>query len=318
MLKRVSIGLRSKLGVEDGNCIALLAKSDPYYYVFGDGVVAAGAIFAAIPPFSTAKELASLLPALRVDWLCVQGEFMDVTLAACEEEGGGFPAERIICFDDDFPSPHPGISQITFKQLLESDEQVWENRAALRDPSSTAFRMPSSGTTGLAKAIEISQAASIARVVIPSKSEEQQEVEKFLHCNGFFHVTGLAAFAQAVVGSHTVYPCHFSDAARILDAIEKHAITSVLFSPQVMERVTVYCKTDGSQRAKLRTIKRVVTSGSAARLDIQQAMKSLLFGDAILQISYGTTEAGNIAATPKGENFTPGFVGRIHPAQEVR
>ena len=65
-VKRIAVGLRAMcVAMQDG--VALLSHNDIYYYVLGDGAIAAGAAFAGIPTFVKQSELANCIVAAQVN-----------------------------------------------------------------------------------------------------------------------------------------------------------------------------------------------------------------------------------------------------------
>ncbi|KJY02164.1 hypothetical protein TI39_contig89g00002 [Zymoseptoria brevis] len=136
-VKRIAVGLKTA-GLQPLDCVCLLSRNDIYYWALGDGVAAAGGIICPIASFAKVDKIRPKQVS---------------------------PPSHIFLFDVQIPAPADSNQRHTLSHLLTSDEAAWhppsQDSTSLQQPCVLLF---SSGTTGHAKAVSLSQAALIARV----------------------------------------------------------------------------------------------------------------------------------------------------------
>jgi len=316
VVKRAAVGL-SKIGVTNGQCVALWSRNDIYYHILGDGVVAAGAIFSGFASFMTRNEMTRLLHAADVSWLVAEPDLLDEALLAANDVG--IDTSHVLAFDPPGLPEYSG-AQVGFSQLLANDEDTRKPYKGFdtRQPE-TCFRLLTSGTTGVPKAAELSHAAQMARIrsPIPSWKGPSSEV-RWLQVVGMYHLTSLYASNSAVIGDHTTYITASPDPRSIIDNIELHSITSTLLPPHIMESITAAIKAGYKSRNALASLRAISVVGTIARKDSLTEFKALLPSHAILQTPYGSTEMGIISMVYPNMSFIPGFIGIPAPGVEMQ
>ena len=105
LVKRTAVGLRA-LGVAEHDGVASLSHDGIYYYVLGDGVAAAGAIFGGIPTFVKQSQLASCITTAQVKRLVVAAEFLELALTTVQSLG--IDKSRVIVFNPPGLEPYCG------------------------------------------------------------------------------------------------------------------------------------------------------------------------------------------------------------------
>lgn len=309
LIKRIAVGLRS-LGVAENDGVALLSHNDIYYYVLGDGVVAAGAIFAGIPTFVKEDELASCITAAQVKWLFVAAEFLELALTTAQSLG--IDKSRVIVFDPPGLEPYCG-PQPHLREILNADESLWQNPYCGKDPKHvTAFRLFTSGTTGSMKAAEISHASRLVRLG-PTDSTGSSQDKRALHILGLYHIGGQYICNQACEGKVCAYISCADNAPTLLDQIQSFSITFIILPPRMMEAATAAIHHRIRSRETLHSLKGVVVGGTPSRTEAVKAFYALLPSHAGMLTGYGSTEAGPVTGTPAGPPWEQGYTGYVPP-----
>ena len=312
-VKRIAVGPRT-IGVAEQDGVALLSQNDIYYYVLGDGAIAAGAIFAGIPTFVKGSELASCIAAAQVEWLFVAVEFLELALTTAQSLG--INMSRVIVFDPPGLEPYCG-PQPRFSRILSADENLWQNPNQGKDPKAlTSLRQFTSGTTGTMKAAEISHATQITRLYPPDSAASPSIGA--LQIIGIYHVSGQKTCNRACAGKLRAYISSVDDAPTILDRIESFGIALTTLPPRSMEAVTAAIHAGIRSREALHSLSLIVIGGSPSRKEAVEAFTSLLPSHARVSFGYASTEAGLVSMTPTGTPGIPGYAGVIAPDVEVK
>lgn len=311
------MGLNAAGGTEQEG-VALLSRNDIYYYVLGDGAVAAGGAFAGIPSFVKQTELVTAITAAQVKWLFVAPEFLDLALATVQIQGPGKPdSTTVIVFDPPGLEPYRGSHPSLRKIMNVADESLFLNPNEGKDPIiRTAFRLFTSGTTGSVKAAEISHATQLARIdhnFCPSP-----HVGRALQIIGMYHISGLMPSCRACLGKSTLYVSTTEDAATVLDRIQSLGITSAMLPPRIMAAIADIINRGWRPLETLQSLRFVTFGGALCRKEIIEAFTRFLPSHASLICSYGSTESGPISAAACNTQWTIGNVGFPAPGVEVK
>ena len=313
-IKRIAVGLRA-IGVAEQDCVALLSHNDIYYYVLGDGAIAAGATFAGIPTFVKQSELASCIAAAQVKWLFVAVEFLD--LALTEAQSLGIDKSRVMVFDPPGLEPYAG-PQPHLREIMNADESLWQNPYQGKDPKTlTALRLFTSGTTGTMKAAEISHAAQLTRLGPQNNVLWPHEV-RALQIIGIYHITGQSTCNRAFAGSLCAYLSTAEDAPTILDKIQSFDITMTTLPPRKIEEITTAIHAGIRPRETLQSLNTVVLGGAPSRKETVEAFTALLPSHARLRTGYASTESGLVSMAPTDLPCVPGYVGVVAPGVELK
>ncbi|KID92676.1 AMP-dependent synthetase/ligase [Metarhizium guizhouense ARSEF 977] len=308
-VKRVAVGLR-EAGVADRDGVGLLSPNDIYFHVFGDGAIAAGAVFVPVPGFVKEADLANCITSGDVKWLFASPELIELALATAETLA--MDKSRILVFDPPGLDPYNG-PKLSFSRLMEADETVWRNPYNGQDPRTlTAIRLFTSGTTGKNKAAETSHATQVARLdsdhaLLPLGS-------KVLQITGIYHVSGQTVCNRACAGMLTAYVSRVdNDPATILDKIQVYGIDAVLFPTVSIKKLTAAILDGVRPRDTLQSLRYVTFGGSFCGTPVLEALKDLLPREAHLRPVYGSTESWFASIA---QDWTPGYVGS--PMEDVQ
>lgn len=207
-----------------GECVALLSPADIYYYVLGNGVVAAGGVFAPISPSGTRSELAKRLASADAKWIFAAPEVLEDVIAAAEAVG--VPSSQILLFDAALRVSD--ASRKCFSSLLRSNGTARGlNDCTKSSGDRTCYRFLTSGSTGSPKEVDISHKALIARCQYSLRAKKEHRV-KTLQFIDFHHVTASAACNSGALGFQTVYCSRQNSAISVIDNVSKYGIENVV------------------------------------------------------------------------------------------
>lgn len=161
--KRVAAGLQ-KAGLQPGDRVLVYSGNALFYPVILQGILMAGGVFTGANPTYVARELAHQLKDSHPRFMLSSGASLDVALDAASKVG--FSKDNIFIFDDEIYQGS-GASRLGVKYWdvivasnLEGSQFQW---ARPSDPkNTTAVINYSSGTTGVAKGVEITHYNYIA------------------------------------------------------------------------------------------------------------------------------------------------------------
>ncbi len=181
-------------------------------------------------------------------------------------------------------------------------------------PDLTALMLYTSGTTGRAKAAELSHANLTAIISSLDQAWGWRSDDVVLHVLPIFHAHGLVMGLHGAlnVGATTIAYRKF-DAGQTLAAIQGRGISVFMGVPTVHARLLEAARFKDVDLSHLR----LITSGSA-RLseDLFEAFRNR-FGYELVE-RYGLTETGILLSNPLAGDRRPGWVGVPLPGVEVR
>ena len=292
----------ARLGVSDGDRIALICGNGHPFVVGYFAALGLGAVIIPLNPTSPApelqRELAAVEPVVAIIDRSAAASWRDV-------DAGQLPALRtVISVDGD-------AADESFEALLEAEPAEVTDV----DPDHLAVLMFTSGTAGAPRAAmlthgnllsNIEQARSTTNRVSPD--DVVYGVIPLYHIFGLNVVLGLTMS----VGATLVLVQRF-DPATALESIRSRGVTVVPGSPAVW---VAFAHFDEAPSDSLATV-RLALSG-AAKLPVSVAERVLeRFGVAIAE-GYGLTEASPIVTSSAGLPPLFGSVGRVLNGVEVR
>ncbi|KAK7246147.1 hypothetical protein RIF29_41007 [Crotalaria pallida] len=145
-----------------------------------------------------------------------------------------------------------------------------------------------SGTTGKPKGVTLSHGAliiqSLAKIAMVGYSED----DVYLHTAPLCHIGGLSsALAMLMVGGCHVLTPKF-DAKSAVEAIEQHAVTSLITVPAIMASLISIVRHKKTWKGG-ETVKRILNGGGSLSLELIKDT-SIFFHKAKLVSAYGMTE----------------------------
>ncbi len=214
---RVATGLRAR-GLGDGGKVAVFAPNGPLGYAAVIGVLRAGAAWVALNPKSEENELAQLLGLLDCDYLIYAAGFRERARALLARNA---QIRGSVEFADD---------------ELGRELEAWLGPAGERapaldhDPERKLMFLGSSGTTGLPKAISVSdrQFCTMSLGFNAHMKEEGRPV--YLMATPMTHAAGTVGFPTLGEGG-TIVVHDGVRAPALLDSIERDRVTRLFLPP---------------------------------------------------------------------------------------
>jgi acyl-CoA synthetase (AMP-forming)/AMP-acid ligase II len=186
----------------------------------------------------------------------------------------------------------------------------------LGNPGDVALLLPSSGTTGLPKLVQLTHRGVVANLCQTAAVYPYAEGERVLGLAPFFHSMGLiVVLLHALASGATVVSMPRFDAEAMLRAIQDHGISQVLIPPPVLQFLAYHPVVD---RFDLSSLKLVGCGGAPPGADLTRAAADRL-GCPVAE-GYGMTEASPmIAVSPlEREDVRHGSVGLLMPGTEAQ
>ncbi|SMQ56365.1 unnamed protein product [Zymoseptoria tritici ST99CH_3D7] len=313
-VKRIAVGLKTA-GLRHLDCVCLLSRNDIYYWILGDGVAAAGGIICPIASFAKVDEIVRQLQTVDAKWIFVEPDLLETTTTAASK--AGIPPSHIFLFDAQIPAPADFNQDLTLSHLLTSDLAAWhppsqDSTSSLQEPCVLLF---SSGTTGHAKAVSLSQSALIARFNLHFKHGQHfPPGERTLHYIAQQHASSQSVHNYATTGAARLYITRRQDASSIIHLIQAYAITRIMVHPQMLEEMPVVLRHGGGDREMLKSLRSVASGGGIARPQALKEFQDLLQDpDAHVSSAWGATEIGFFPSSSKSQPAMEGYVGIVPP-----
>jgi acyl-CoA synthetase (AMP-forming)/AMP-acid ligase II len=192
-----------------------------------------------------------------------------------------------------------------------------ERRAAAvtaDDPSDVLF---TSGTTGRAKGVVQTHGRTLCVATDWLDMAGLSTADRYLMVNPYFHMFGLKSGILASVGAGvTMFPVATFDVARVLETVEREAITVLPGAPTIYQSILDY---PGRGRHDLSSLRLAVTGAAEIPVELIRRVRTELPFDTVIA-GYGLTEGGTATATsPDDDDETIATtVGRARPTFELR
>jgi acyl-CoA synthetase (AMP-forming)/AMP-acid ligase II len=288
---RVAGGLAAR-GVARGDVIALHLPNLPEFPIALHGALRAGAVVTTASPLFTARELGDQLRRSQARLLVTAGG----PLAATAREAAGAT------------------------EVLELDELLalaGAPPAQRPDPDAAAVLLPSSGTTGLPKLVELTHRALVANLVQMELPFPAFEGGRLLGLAPFFHSMGLQCVLHRGLGAGAtiVALARFELEATLL-AMEEHRVDQALVAPPLLAALVNHPVVYGYDLSSL-----TLLGSGGAPLDpgLERAAGERFA--CVVGSGYGISEAGPLVAVPsfhEPEAIRVGTCGRLIPATEAQ
>jgi acyl-CoA synthetase (AMP-forming)/AMP-acid ligase II len=263
-----------ELGVEPGDCVALLAPNSVEWVVASLGISSAGAAVVPLNPRWQPEEVVDVVRRARCRVWLVHDELVDSTTAPTDE-------------------PAPAARVATLSALARADAATAVVDARMRavgadDPSHVQF---TSGTTGRPKGAVLCHGAMVTTtqswvdIVGVGPDDRYPIVSPMSHIGG--HKTGVLA---AMTAGATSLPVARFDPAHLLDLVEAERAT-VLQGPPTMFQALLDCVEQRSRAP--RTLRVAVTGSAPIPPPLLRRMVTTL-GLEHVHAGYGLTEATGV------------------------
>jgi acyl-CoA synthetase (AMP-forming)/AMP-acid ligase II len=290
-VERVAGGLAAR-GVGRGDVVALHLPNLIEFPIALHGALRAGAAVTTASPLFTARELGSQLRRARARLLVTAGG----PLAATAREAAG------------------GIEVLELGELL---ALAGPPPAERPDPGAAAVLLPSSGTTGLPKLVELTHRALVANLVQMELPFPAFEGGRLLGLAPFFHSMGLQCVLHRglAAGAAIVALARF-DLEDTLGAIQEHRVDQALAAPPLVAALVnhpVVAEYD------LSSLTLVGSGGAPLDPGLERAAGERFRCQ--IGSGYGITEAGPLVAAPSfhdPEGVRIGSCGRLIPGTEAQ
>ena len=242
-------GALRKLGIGNGERVAMLSLNSDRYFEYFFAVPWAGGVFVPINIRLAAPEVAFWLNDSGSEILLVDNRFLPLL----EELKGKLDSVREVIYVGDGPAPD-GLHH--YEDLLTEAEPVED---ALRGYDDLAGLFYTGGTTGRSKGVMLSHRNLVFNNMNAIHTFDYWTGMRWLHACPMFHIAGgIAIFGVTQVsGSHIVIPTFSAEAA--LRTIQDKKVTDTLFVPTM---VNMFVNHPDVERYDLSTLKAMAYGAS--------------------------------------------------------
>ncbi len=168
-------------------------------------------------------------------------------------------------------------------------------------PNSPAAIIYTSGSTGLPKGAVYSQANFAAQIDMLTDTFQLRPDEIDLPAFPLFALIDCLVGVTAIIPDMNFPAPAKVNPRRVIDAINKFSVSNMFASPIMLDRMANYGL---KQNIKLMSLKRVITAGAPAPVQVLEKFKELLPSEACLFGIYGATEALSISMIESTEILT--------------
>ncbi len=317
---RVASGLR-RLGVGEGDCVAILLPNTPHFITVAYGAMAIGARACLLNPLWSPFQVEESVRSLKARVVVVQDLLLDrvkrlppdvdLIVAGIGDYGGGlFKAQAAL---GRILGRIPGAPRraVRYRSLLRG-EPLAETCSC--DPSKTvAAMLYTGGTTGTPKAVMLSHKNIVANIIYQRVWFNRREASDrvlgllpFFHAYGFGSILGLSIN----IAAHLILMPHF-DPERLVDLVLRYRINLIPGAPTVY--IMLLKRVKEEKLARLRGVAEICFSGaSPLPVEIMKRWENIT-GCRIVE-GYGLTETSPVAAAnPIYGKRKPGSIGLPMP-----
>jgi acyl-CoA synthetase (AMP-forming)/AMP-acid ligase II len=288
-VERAAGGLTAR-GFGPGDVLALHLPNLPEFPIALHAGLRAGGVVTCASPLFTVRELADQLRRARARIVVTVGPLAETSRAAAAEAG------------------NPEV--LDLGELLAGGGEPPAERP---DPTEVALMLPSSGTTGMPKLVELTHRALVANLVqtqIPYPSGEDQ---RLLGLAPFFHSMGLSCVLHhGLANGATVVTLARFEMEALFQAMAEHRVTHALVPPPLL---MAFAHAD----ADLSALRMLGVGGAPVTAAQEEAAVDRL--GVFVGQGYGMTEAGpliSVAPLSEPDRLRHGTAGVILPCTEVR
>ena len=276
-------GALKKLGINDGQRVAILALNGDRYFEYFYAVPWAGGVFVPINIRLAPPEVAYWLNDSGTEILLVDDQFLPV-VAALE---GQLETLKHTIYIGDGETP---VGMLGYEDLMSEATPVDD---ALRGYDDIAGLFYTGGTTGRSKGVMLTHRNLVSNTLNVLDAFNFKMDMRWLHAAPMFHIAdGIAVFGvTAVAGSHIFIPGFAPEAC--LKAIESHGITDSLLVPTMVNMVVNHPDVGQYDLSSLRDI--IYGASPMPEAVIVRAMEVL--PNCRFTHAYGQTECAPLVTT---------------------
>lgn len=295
--QRFAAGLR-KSGVEPGDRILFFSPNDLFFPVVFMGTVMAGAIFSGCNPSYTPRELAHQLKDSRAKYLLSADAVLDTAFEGAKIAGLG--RDSIFVFNNQvYDGKGQGKKGCQYwGDLIASKEEgarfVWDDLTAPGAAENTTIALNySSGTTGVAKGVEISHKNYVANSLqVQNLQSLDSKVDisdtRILCFLPMYHAYAQISIVVAMSRGTQIYIMSRFDLLKMLQYIQRFRITSISAVPPV---IIALAKHPAVKKFDLSSIRTLASAAAPLGREITKECESLWpDGQVNIKQAWGMTE----------------------------
>jgi acyl-CoA synthetase (AMP-forming)/AMP-acid ligase II len=177
------------------------------------------------------------------------------------------------------------------------------NHSSLITDSSPAAIIYTSGSTGIPKGAVYTHANFAAQLDILKETFDLSPDEIDLPAFPLYALIDALIGVTSIIPDITFPVPGKTDPEKVIAAIEQFKVTNMFASPVVLEILTKHTASRDTLRAKLKSLKRIITAGAPATIQLQEKFRELLDDKTDLFGIYGATEVLPIAKVESHEIF---------------
>ena len=303
MTRALASGLASR-GFGPGDVFAIFSPNVPEYAVAFHGVLIAGGSNTTINSLASADDIEQQLRATRARFLLTIPQFLDRALPAAQAAG----VEEVFVLGEAVE----GTS--AFSSLFATGAAPVSVDV---DSSASVAAMPmSSGTTGFAKVVQLTQRNLVANVLQSDAAIGIRPDDVMIGVLPFFHIYGMTVLVNlALRKGATVVTMPRFDLDEFLRLMEEHRVTFACLVPPI---VLALAKHPAVDKHDLSALERVMSGAAPLDASVCEAAAARL--DCIVLQGYGLTETSPVMSAPTRDpsQGRPASSGFILPNTEIR
>ncbi|XP_052742274.1 uncharacterized protein LOC112050465 [Bicyclus anynana] len=310
--------LRKKFKIQDGDVVTIMLSNSPEYATVTLGILAAGGVASTINPLYTVYEAQKQIASSETKLIVTSPENVNVVKEAISLSKLNIPV-IIVDFDKDRPD-----DTVSFKELV-NDPHIDKDilKGVKRSADDVSLLLYSSGTTGLPKAVELTN----KNIVANCQQQNAERCKKFndttetnqditLAYLPMFHCYGLSVINihKLSVGLKLVTLPKFRPDT-FLSTLEKHKFDLMYVAPPTVLFLASNHLVKSNHFEKLQNV--LTGAAPLPQADVERFLSKMDHEVHFGQV-YGCTEAGPVVTTTPNDHKDYSSVGFTLPNSELR